>query len=544
VAGVAYKTGMKKFLPCALACASLLFLTGCFDTKEDFTLNPDGSGKVTIESIFAPFQLDMSEDKKTPEQKLQAAIATVLDNAKGVAAWRDVTYTQQDDGRIRFKGTAYFADLNKVEFQNLTMMNFSLQKTNGTLVLESRMKKHETKKTAPAKLSDAEMTAKTKESRASYQSARPMAVGLLATLKQEAVFHLPGPARDVSNFKSTPAGDLQLRLAGTNMLTAMDVLTASDDWWRKQLAINDNPMRDGMDMDNEFNEKLFGQNGPVRAVIAGGAAKFDYATELAAAKKEFAALRKKLGAESTPELAPPAAGGDFKSLKVGGIRWVFETDNSNDIRPLNWTAGYTLSVIGELPGSVMAISGGKLETATGSDGSDLLPEKDWDRKISFPRLSKDQTKVVFEVNLATPGPAVKSFKEISGTLQYSVAGSSTNVDLGITEIKEGATGSALGATVKSVKPGFGDNGGQDIELEMKLEPDELISLSAIDADGQETVLKRTSYSGGNRQYDITFNSKTEIPVKSRLVAKLHSEVKQFEIPFKLSNLDLTGHPAP
>ena len=543
-----YKEAMKKFLPCVLACFSLLFLTGCFDTKEDFTINPDGSGKVTIESVFAPFQLDMGDDdKKTPDQKLQSAIKDVLDNAKGVAAWRDVSYKQQDDGRVWFKGTAYFADLSKVEFQNLAAMNFTLQKTNGGLVLESQMNKKDDqeKPAAPVKLSDAEMAAKIKESRASYQSSRPMMIGILGTMHQEAVFHLPGAASEVSNFKTTPAGDLQISFDGTNMMAAMDALTASDDWWRKQLAVSGNPMQDGMSMDDELNEKLFGQKAPVRAFIASGAAKFDYATEVAAAKKEFAVLQKKLGADSdVTELAPPAQGGDFKSLKVGGVRWVFETDDKNDVRPLNWSAGYTLSIVGEFSGSVTEVSDGKVETALALDGSDLLPENEWDRKINFPRLSKDRTKVVFEINLSAPGPEVKGFKEISGTLGYSVAEGTTNVDLGISEIKAGATGSELGASIVSIKPGFGNNGGQDIELKLHLEPAELISLTAVGADGQETALERRGYGGGNHQYNITFNAKTEIPANSRLVAKVYSQVKQFEIPFKLSNLTLLGQPIP
>jgi hypothetical protein len=546
---VIYTTAMNKILRCVLACVPLLFLTGCFDTKEDFTLNPDGSGKVTIESVFAPFQLDMNDDdKKTPDQKLQGAIKDVLDNAKGVAAWRDVSYKMQDDGRVWFKGTAYFADLSRVEFQNIAAMNFTLQKTNGGLVLESQMnnKNDQGKNLAPAKLSDAEMAAKTKESRASYQSSRPMMVGFFATLHQQAVFHLPGAASEVSNFKTTPAGDLQINFDGTNMLAAMDALTTSDDWWRKQLAVSGNVMQDGVSMDDELNEKLFGQKAPVRAFITGGGAeKFDYATEVAAAKKEYAALQKKLGADSdVTELAPPAQGGEFKSLKVGGVRWVFETDDKNDVRPLNWSAGYTLSVVGEFSGSVTDVSDGKVETALALDGSDLLPEDDWDRKINFPRLSKDRTKVVFEINLRPPGPEAKGFKEISGTLGYSVAGGTTNVDLGISEIKADATGTGLGASIVSIKPGFGNNGGQDIELKLHLEPTELISLTAVGADGQETVLERRGYSGGNHQYNITFNAKTEIPASSRLVAKIYSQVEQFEIPFKLSNLTLLGQPIP
>ncbi len=38
----------------ALFAVGCVVLTGCFDTKEEYTLNPDGSGKVVVESRFLP----------------------------------------------------------------------------------------------------------------------------------------------------------------------------------------------------------------------------------------------------------------------------------------------------------------------------------------------------------------------------------------------------------------------------------------------------------------------------------------------------------
>jgi hypothetical protein len=551
---------MKHFLPFTLVCVSMLFLTGCFDTKENFTLNPDGSGKVVVESVFAPFSMDMSNDKQTPEQKLNSSMRSVFENIKGVEAWKDVTFVQQDDGKVKFKGTAYFKDLSKVDLQGFALMNFSLLKTNGQLVLTAQMNQKDNAKekpAAPAKLSDAEMAAKIKEAKGSYQSSRPMVVGILAPMQQDAVFHLPGTASEVSNFKTTPSGDLEITFAGTNMLAAMDDLMTNDDWLRTQVASGKDFQQDGMDMDNGLNEKLFGQNAPVRAMVSGGAAKFDYATEVAAATVEYAALKKKLGVgsggngmsvnmddDNTADVAPPAQGGEFKSLKVGGIRWVFDSDDKNDVRPFNYSAGYALSIVGELPGSVMEISGGTLDTALASDGSDLLPEHDWDKKINNHSLSKDKSTVIFEVDMRAPGPEVKGFKEISGNLDYSVGDGITNMDLGITEIKDGATGSALDASIKSVKPGFGNNGGQDIEIKLNLEPHEIISVTAVGADGQEAVLKQNGYGGFNSSYTFTYHAKTELPAGARLFVKTYGQVKKYTIPFKLTNLTLLGQPVP
>ncbi|MEY4918793.1 MAG: hypothetical protein RL616_2706, partial [Verrucomicrobiota bacterium] len=410
---------MKKILRPLLALLPLVFFTGCFDTQEEFTLNPDGSGKVVITSLCAPFEMTTGDEKKTPEQKLLAKVKGIFDNTSGVAAWRDVTYNLADDGRLAFKGTAYFNDLNKVDFNALAIMQFKLVKTNGTLVLAASMKDDDKKKSKPVvKLSEEELVAKIKEARAGFQSSKAMLTGFLAGMKQSAHFHLPGIASAVSNFKSTADGGLEISFAGTNMIAAMEKLTASDQWWRGQLAAGGDVMKDGMQLDNDFNEILFGEKAPVSAVIAAGSAQFDFAAELAVARQEFSALEKKLDANSDsksdaePEAAPMAKGGDFKSLKVTGIRWVFpkpEDEDDFQSRAFNESPGYAVAVLGELPGAVLEVSEGKLTAAVGTDGTDLLPEKDWDRKINFPRLSSDRTKVSFEVKMNSPATNVTGF---------------------------------------------------------------------------------------------------------------------------------------
>ncbi|MGC9943027.1 MAG: hypothetical protein ABSE48_14445 [Verrucomicrobiota bacterium] len=556
------KSPVKHVAPFILVCLALIFLTGCFDTKEDFTLNPDGSGKVVIESICSPLQLPMNgNDKQTPEQKTQAALRSILDNVKGVTAWKNVSYEQQQDGRYQFKGIAFFKDINKVVFQNLALINFTLTKRpDGDLVLAAQMGQQQNERTAASPLlTGPELAEKIKEAKGNYQSSRPMMVGFLTPMRQDAIFHLPGAVGEISNFKSTPGGDLRITFAGTNLLAAFDSLSTNDDWWRLHVAGGRNMVQDGIILDNALNEKLFGQKAPVQAVITGSAPIFNYAVEVAAAKTEYAALLKKLGPASmdtgmgmlgtsevddSAELAPPAQGGEFKSLKVGGIRWVFDSDGDNNVQSFNGPPGYTLSLIGELPGSVKEFSGGELETATALDGSDLLPEKQWDRTINFPFLSRDHLSVVFEVKLQSPGPDVKGFKEISGNLTYSVGTGSTNVDLGITEIRVGAEGSEFGARISSVRPGLAANGGQNLGIKLQLAPKYVISVKAVGADGQETVLKQNSYSGINGYFTYTFHAKTELPPNARLIVTKYAGIKKYSIPFKLTNLSLLGQPIP
>lgn len=540
---------MKNFLRSAFGLLPLFLLTGCFDTQEEFTVNPDGSGKVSVNSICAPFEMNMGGDdeKKTPEQKLLSSVKSLLENVKGVAAWKDVSYELQDDGRLKFKGTAYFADLNKLDMNMLAIMDFAWMRTNGVFVIRSQMKDSDKTPDSQMPVSEAEMPAKIKEARASFQSSKPMLFGMLGAAKQETVFHMPGKVTKVDNFKLVD-GTLKISFSGTNMITAMETLMLDDAWLRRQLAAGRSPMQDGP-TDEEFNEKLFGEKLPVQAFVADGVALFDYATEVAAAKKEYALLKKQLEASANSKTeadgkpaAPPAQGGEFKSLKVAGVQRVYVVEGKEDFsfRAFHQSPGYTFALVGELPGAVLTASGGKLVVATAGDGSDLLPEKEWDRKINFPKLDKERVRVLFEVKLNEPNSTVKSFKEISGVLEYSTASGTTNVDLGFTELKAGAVGTAFGAQIKKVSTSTRNQGGTDFEVEFSLTGDRVIESRLVQTDGTETVLGRNGSWSSSDKSSITFNHKGELPASARLVLKLHADVKNYEIPFKLTNIDLMG----
>src|SRR5438445_786747 len=116
------KIPLPKILTAAACLSAALLLSGCFETKEEFTLNPDGSGKVVHESSFQ--NMNLSGDNEATEESLKEAIAKVIEGAKGVDAWRDVSYKRLDDGRLYFKGTAYFKKLSDLNIPNQTQLQF------------------------------------------------------------------------------------------------------------------------------------------------------------------------------------------------------------------------------------------------------------------------------------------------------------------------------------------------------------------------------------------------------------------------------------
>jgi hypothetical protein len=539
----AMKTSARSKVLTIAGCAALALLAGCFETKQEFTLNPDGSGKVVHESKFQNLDIN-SGGKRASESQAKAAAVEIIRNAKGVEAWRDVSFELLADGRISFKGTAYFRSLSNLDLPNQTMLEFDWATAgDGTGALSLRAKKGapEMKKAAtPASLTPAQLAQKVKESRAQYQQAKPMMAMIVGTMKHEVVFHLPGKRGKTAAFQVDPAGALRLQFDGAKLLDAMEKLINDDAW------VANNPSALSPDssppIDEYMCKLLFGDKGPVRAAVSGlGGAAFDYDAEVATAKENFAAIQQQLGPAAIAP-TPAAKGGALKSLKVVGVRLTQPTDEALELRPFNNDAGYTLALLAELPGSVHALSDESgLDTAIASDGTDLLPESEFKRRFSFPKLSPDKTSVLLEAEMNAPGVGVTGLKELSGHLRYTVAGGTKETDLGLARLAAGTKGKEHGAEIKSIGA-KADDGSQQIELQLDLEPDAVKALYVIV--GKEKIeLKQHGYGGGSGTYVFTYESEKGFPPKSRLVAETYAKLESFDTPFKLENITLLGEPA-
>jgi hypothetical protein len=104
---------MSKYGWMFLVIGIFALAAGCLETDEEYTLNPDKSGKVVLEFYLKPDPLGMEQDKDS-QAKVKKAASETLSESKGIETWKNVSVKHMDDGRIHFKGTAYFKDLSKV----------------------------------------------------------------------------------------------------------------------------------------------------------------------------------------------------------------------------------------------------------------------------------------------------------------------------------------------------------------------------------------------------------------------------------------------
>lgn len=516
--------------------AGCALLASCFETEQEFTLNPDGTGKMELNTVFPNVSLD--GDTKRDDAALNEAVSGFLKEAEGIEAWKDVSYAWTDDGRIRFKGTGYFTDISEIDLQNIMFMGFSWETegANGTLTMS--FENDEDDKEAKEISSDpAERAKEIKAERAQFQQSKPMMAGVLTGMKHSAVFNLPGKAGETVNLATAPDGRVGIKITGEKLISSMESLVNDDEW----MAKNSFDAQNGPDDTGAFMEKLFGNNAaPVARRVSMGEPLFDYAKELAAARTEFAKLQEKFGTR----IGPAASGEPFESLEVVGVRSVSEVDNKLGLRPFHQEAGYSLSVLGKFPGSVLSVTDeSKVEKAVADDGSDLLPSSDFKRKFNFPQLSEDRSAVLFEINLRSPGDSVKSIREISGTFQYTVAKGTKEVDLGFTSLKAGESGKELGAEISEIKDGWKKDGTKEMDIKLALGVGELEQLILVDGRKRTVMEKRGHSSFGNGPTTFTFEAGKGLPENGTIIAVIYDGIETFDVPFKLENLTLMGAPA-
>ena len=530
---------MRNRLASAALMAAAVVVAGCIETEQTYILNPDGSGKVVVESKFQPGpNIDLGGGKPDPKSQMKKTVLEILKQSEGVTVWKDVSYSLLDDGRTRFVGTAYFKDIRQLELHNMQMFKFAWSTSGGKGVLALRS---EEKGKHKQEMTEAEIQAAIARQRAEFNRNKPLMTAFVVQLKAEATVRLPGAVTEKSNFApGTDAQTLTIGFTGAKMLAAMDVLLKDDAAMRKIVMAGEKVGEGKASQTDEANEVLFGQKGPVRAVATGMKPQFDYATEVAQARKGYRAMLKKLGLEEKVAL-PPDKGEGLKSVAVGGVRVVWTKGADQKTRPFNWSVGYTLALTGEFGGAVLDVEKGELVAAVADTGENLLPTKQWDRKISFPRLSEDGKTVAFEIKLNLPGENVKAIKEVSGVLEYTTAAGTKEVDLGITDFKAGAKGDKYGAVIESIgKSQWGD--GVELKLSMNQAPKAYKEVILYDASGAPLKIKGTGSMRSGNQLTLELQRERAFPAKGRIVIGIHEGLKRFEAPFKVTNISLLGRP--
>jgi hypothetical protein len=294
---------MKTFVKSILMIISaVLILGGCYQTKQDFTINPNGSGKAVVKITMQMPNMNFGE-KQDKNKMLLSNIKNIIDKSKGVEAWSDVTYIMNKKGETEFKGLAYFPDVNKVSFGefggwDIRFSPLEADKYKLEIVTSKKDEKKpdaETiqpadKKEQPVELTDAQIKEKIDLERQQYQQTRAFMVPMFENMKTEMTFKLPGKVETVTNLIKEKDGSVAFIFEWKKIMNVIDKMIEDDEWMKEQIK---NKARGASgasakpELDQKFMSQIFPDQGGITALISGSKKNFfDYNKELVAAKKK------------------------------------------------------------------------------------------------------------------------------------------------------------------------------------------------------------------------------------------------------------------
>lgn len=486
--------------------------------EHDFTFNPDGSGRVQLR-WSAPAGPD-------PDQFLRSE----LQGAHGVDAWADVA-CRVDGDRLEFTATAWFADVKRLRFHcqgfHSNQLDFAVTPLDdGDVEVASVQQGQPMFGPVPAGADEATLRSAMAEERGKLTVARGFVEELFAGMRGVATLRLPGRLQDTDRGERIDDNAVRVEFAGQQLLDLLDRLLQDDAVMLDLLRAGDAAPQRAM--------ALLGDSAPIRLRTVGGAApQFDYAAEVASAREQWAELQATL----PPAARPLQPGEPLANVRVLASKLVREADSSRGLNPMGQNyCGWSLTIAGDLPEPALGADEGALDSALTEGGKQLAPDDEWQRRISFPRLTDDGRTVYFDVDL--PLPDGDGLQVLRGSITCRFARGEDELELGFPELAEGAEGSVLGARLQQCGM---EDGRFACELQLQVARDRVRALS-LHTGGEVFELESRGYSACNDECTLQYSVDVEPAADARLVLRLVSDLQQAQLPFELGAVDLLGRP--
>lgn len=276
-----------------------VFLAGCLESTEQYTLNPDGSGKVVVEATIADMSAmlgldDESAAKKDDKERVKIFVQQMMESSSGVDAWKDITCRPVGDDKIYFKGTAYFSDFNELDIDDISNHTFIRESTpdGGWMIIFKEAGSDDDEDEGAEGLSEEEIAGRVDSLKADYEMGRAVMAPILEGIRQNYSFTLPGTVTERAVFDRTAKGAYEVTIDGKKILSVLDSVTGTVGFWRDQVVSS---RRSAEDQKAAVIKMLFGTDGLPRLKNSGGKPLFDYKSEMQAAKKKYAAMLKPFG---------------------------------------------------------------------------------------------------------------------------------------------------------------------------------------------------------------------------------------------------------
>ena len=305
--------------------------------------------------------------------------------------------------------------------------------------------------------------------------------------------------------------------------------------------LNDTLLNQGALLNKHFaNEKLYGLRAPVVAVIKPGTKPlFDYAAEVAEAKRAFPALAQSLGIRGDSPQSKLAADGAKARVTVTGVSLRLDGDRPGALfesvgRP------YTISLNADLPVSVSEIGEAKLTRAITIEGVDLVPQASDSDRYRWRTSSGGRTNVNFDVELQEPPLSSKGLAEVAGYLDCGSTDNHRIVELFSGKIRAGEKGKEFDTEIEYVGPNA--SGGEKLVVNTHLDNGRVLSFKVVGDAGQTATLQREGVIRFANKRSYTLVATGVVPRSGKLVAEMVTGSQRVHIPFSVTNVSLLGQP--
>jgi len=545
-----------KFLTRVFAVLCAMFvLTGCFEQKITYTINPDGSGKADI-SYITPLaalnskvlQMDNAAPPPPLNEQLRAAAAKIIKQTTGADAWGNIKYTFTQDGQIHFQGTAYFADFNKFHFnkskngdeddqKNAHGDGLQLKVSKNSLKLVSVNPERNNKKSSSGKKQSL------LQNKVDYQNAKAMMRMLLYDMKITSTYILPGKVMQERGFKKLNANTVTFTIDGKQILKIIDDMAMNDKYSKDAFEMSKNMEIYSLMPNMEKNLEVQGAMQPL----------FNYKKELIAAKQKWKKFEKVLSThilakgEKTVKIptkinSKAEVVKTNKHAKLVGSKYSLKGTAEEQKDFYLYQDSLEVNIVQPLPSKATVITKALVTKAEMMDGENVLGKKKWDRKISFPRLAKDGKSVMLGIKLKIPKHPNVGLKVVEGKIEYQNSSGEKIIDLGLLPLKQGAKGKQLGANIiiaKGKKHNF--MSAKTFALQLKVNKHYVIGVEFYDKNGKKITIKPagTSWSDGSVTYN--FVRAKSLPDRLGIKVKMYTISENKTMLFSLKNIDLFGH---
>lgn len=537
---------------CTFFCL-LLLLAGCYEETQRITLNPDGSGKSRVEIVRAvSLPMKMGEEQESdfePQEVLVNTSKAIIEKAKGVDAWQDVSFKYRDDGRMVFRGTAYFTDLSlyKINAQaganssggGDLMSSLALRRGSSGLELVHAPAKKE------GKAENKDESVQTKQDifkeRIKYQQMRGLLVATLSGMRVEHYIELPAPPQEYKTFQ-LDGQVLHYAVTGDRLLGFIDKIVTDPQLFEQLVKDGGGSEK----ISTWAQRQMYG--GDLYARIEGEPeARFNYAREVKKVQKKWAKKKDELF-PSQQAVAKKKSSADKILLddeieasnpQVSELKLFFlDKESARGLQLYGQERNMEMELVADLPVPLSDVAGGQLTRAVAADGSNLLSESGWGQRISFPKVSKDGRTI--QVKL----PKINYPKDFDGRLQ-ELAGEVTGVvtrgekvvDLGLIETREGGKGSKYDATVTKLDSNSMKPEREDLWLKLDLEDYFVIDCLFEDEKGAPLEVESTMRHLG-KKVTMVYSYPRPWPEKVRVKLKTFEETQESKVLFSLGNIDL------